>query len=163
MDRGYLTAYDATTSQWSRGAIMVIGTGNTPIHRVYHQNPRVIFYDAPLKRLARTVSIPQSDAGPATRFEWDSTIAPMASDKFPIAYHLALAMPPWNNYIVTRLRGYTMEAARRGMDARWWGSARNPGWVRRRLWEVQKQGGVVWTNADDLVDAVDWLTEYEAR
>lgn len=162
LDGGYLTTYDTTTQTWNRSAILVIGTGNTPVHRVYHQSRRVVFYDAPLKTLSQTVRIPATDAGPATQFEWDNTISPMASSKFPIPYHVALALPPWNP-IATRLRYYTLEASRRGIASRWWGSARKPGWARRRMWEVQKQGGVDWINADDLADAVDWVDGWDSR
>lgn len=162
LDKGYLSTFDSTSQTWNKSAIMVIGTGNTPIHRVYHQNPRIIFYDAPLKTLSKRVKIPASDAGPATTFDWDNTISPMASSKFPVIYHVALAMPPWNP-IATKLKVYTQEAAKRGIASRWWGSTRKPGWARRRMWEVQKQGGVDWTNADDLADAVKWVEEWDSR
>jgi len=161
-DKGYLTTYDTTTGTWSRSALTIVGTGNTPLHRVYHSRTRMVFYDAPLMKLAKAASIPATGAGPAATFEWDNTIAPMASAKFPLLYHIALGLPPWNP-VVQRLLRHTSEARERGISSRWWGAARIPEWTRRRLWAVQKQGGATWTNADDLVDAGDWLSAWEAR
>ena len=162
LEKGYLSTYNTNTSTWTRSALIIIGTGNTPLHRVYHSSLRIIFYDAPLRSLASPATIPASSAGPATTFEWDNTISPMASDKFPVIYHVALAMPPLNR--VTRsLMTYTAEATRRGMTSRWWGAARKPGWVRRRIWTMQKETGATWVNADDLVEAEGWLDRWEGK
>ena len=161
-DKGYLTTFDTSTSTWSRSALIIVGTGNTPLHHVYHSRVRTVFYDAPLLALAKPASVPASPAGPAATFEWDNTIAPMASAKFPLLYHLALGMPPYNP-VVQQLLRYTGEARSRGISSRWWGAARIPEWTRRCLWVVMKQGGATWTGADDLVDAQAWLNAWEAR
>ena len=135
--------------------MVIIGTGNTPLHHVYHQRSRFIFFDAPLRHLDAKVAIPLTDAGPAATFHWDKTLSPMASDKYPIEYHVAMGLPPWNP-IMTQLRAYCAEATRRGMTSRWWGGAHDPRWVRRRVWEIHVAGGATWINADDLRDATEW-------
>ena len=162
LEKGYLSTYEPTTSTWNRSALIVVGTGNTPLHWVYHSSPRLIFFDAPLRSLSTPATIPATSAGPAATFEWDNTIAPMASDKFPVIYHIALAMPPWNG-IMQSLRRYSAEATRRGMTSRWWGAARKPRWARNRLWTMQKETGATWVNADDLVDAEGWLDRWEGK
>ena len=91
--------------------------------------------------------IPASSARPATTTHWTSDLAPMASAKLPLIYHLALAMPPW----VTMegwIRETTYEDRKRGIKSRWW---RVSGAVRRRMWEVVMVGGV------DRVEGDDWI------
>ena len=156
LHRGYLTQYHTTNSTWTRGPITIIGTGDTPLDAVYHQSPRFIFYDAPIKALRTPVTVPNSAFGPEATFDWDSTVAPMASGKLPPLYHLALALPPWSS-MVDRLRGYSNQARDLGMRSRWWGYAHKPTWIRRRMWEVIRESGAVWVNADELVEAADWL------
>ena len=107
---------------------------------------------------ARRSDIPASSAGPATTTHWTSDLAPMASAKLPLIYHLALAIPPW----VTMegwIRETTYEARKRGIKSRWWGVARVPGAVRRRMWEVVKVGGVDWVGGDNLEDLGRWERE----
>ncbi|KAL7425246.1 Altered inheritance of mitochondria protein 6 [Cryptotrichosporon argae] len=158
--KNYLTTYNTTSGSWSYGPLTVIGTGDTPIARVYRANPRVIFKDAPLVFLHKPYTIPASATEPAATFEWDATMAPMASSKFPVLFNLALALPP-NNLIVAELNRYTAEARRRGIKSRWWGAAAHFGWVRRRNWAVQKAGGADWINGDDLVELGRWLRDEE--
>jgi len=162
IDKGYLSMYNPATSTWTRSAMIIIGTGNTPLHWVYYSSPRLIFFDAPLRSLSSPATIPASSAGPAATFEWDNTLSPMASDKFPIIFHVALAMPPWNS-VTKSLRRYAVEATNRGMTSRWWGAARKPGWVSRRMWTIQKESGATWVNADDLVEAEGWLDRWERK
>ncbi|KLO15635.1 hypothetical protein SCHPADRAFT_824485, partial [Schizopora paradoxa] len=154
-ERGWLTTYhyppaanatgniadfhDDGSGEFTLGPLRIVGTGNTPIGRVYTQQPaRDVFYDAPLKA------------------EWTPALAPMASSKWLLSSYLSLppyALPPaMRKGAIKELRRYSEEAHARGIKARWWGSARWPAVVRRRVWEVQREAGVDWMNADDLAE-----------
>jgi hypothetical protein len=146
-DRGYLTSYADFTI--SRRPLTIIGTGSTPIDFVASQSPRYVFYDAPLV----TLSTPHVLRNGKT-VEWDRTISPMASAKFPVTSY-------WNAYHV--MKAYQKEADRRGIQSRWWGVVRWPGMARRRMWEVQAQVGVGWINADDLEEVATFLREKKKR
>ena len=153
---GYLTTYNVSSSTWTLGPLRIIGTGNTPLSHVYHSPLRCIFFDANLLDLRNEVSIPASEAGPAAKFSLTPEIAPMASAKFPILYHLGVAMPPWGP-VRQLLARYTAEASRRGIKSRWWGSARYPAFLRRRLWMMMQKGGVDWVGGDDLADLARFI------
>jgi len=158
LNKGYLTTYDPSTSRWTPGPLLIIGTGNTPLARVYHSPLRYIFFDAPLLSLRHPVSLAPGPAGPVATFEFDKTISPMASGKFPLVAHAGLGMPLCkSNPVVRWMRWYTAEAASSGIKSRWWGAARSPRWLRRRVWALQRMGGAEWVNADDLADAAEWL------
>ena len=155
-DKGYLTTYDTTLETWSRGPLIIIGTGDTPIPAVYHQETRVIFYDAPLLGLTDLVTIPKTHWGPLATFEWNDTIAPLASSKLPWYYTLAAVMPRCN-VVGDRMSDATDEARSRGIKSRWWGVARQPPALRRVMWGLQARSGVDWMNADDLEEVTEWL------
>ncbi|RXK39714.1 hypothetical protein M231_03069 [Tremella mesenterica] len=157
--KGYLTTYNTSTSTWSRGPIMIVGTGNTPISAVYHSTLRYIFYDAPLLTISSPITIPKTSFGPSTSFEWNGTISPIASSKLPLRYHLALLMPKCN-VVVEHMRKYAQEAQARGVKSRWWGVARIPRDVRQGMWVVQRRGGVSWMNGDDLTELAVWLLRH---
>lgn len=135
--KGWLTVHE--DGKTVSGPITIIGTGETPLSRVYHANPRHIFFDAPLVDLDAETYIDQGD----TLVQWDASIAPIASSKWL-----------WWNYYpnVESLKKYSQAAHKRGIKARWWGVARWPAYFRRALWNVQLQAGVDVINADDLAE-----------
>lgn len=173
--KGYLTTYDMAAGKWQEGPLTVIGTGNMPIEAIYYaarasnsssssnnstdslekSTERYIFYDAPLLSLSKPFSIPASPLGPVVSdIPWTADISPMASAKFPVPFNAAAFLPPPPaNIVMPHLRWYADQAAAKGIRARWWGAARNPGWVRRRLWTLILDGGNGWLGADDLIDA----------
>lgn len=154
---GYLTTYNTTSSTFTRGPLTIIGTGNTPLSHVYYSSSRVIFYDAPLRKLHKLAHIPNSPYGPATRIELDNTISPMASGELPPWTLIGAAFYPSSNAAVKWMKLRTDEARRRGIKSRWWGAAGRPGWLRRRMWALQKEAETDWINGDDLVDLARWL------
>lgn len=153
----YLTTYSRTTDLFILRPLTVIGTGNTPLSHVYYASERIIFYDAPLRKLHQPARIPLSPAGPAIDVELDHTISPMASAKFPALAHIGLAMYPVPNPAIGWMKRRTAEAERRGIRSRWWGAANNPKWVRRRVWGMMKEAQTDWINGDNLHDLARWL------
>nr|XP_031857987.1 uncharacterized protein CI109_006610 [Kwoniella shandongensis]KAA5525059.1 hypothetical protein CI109_006610 [Kwoniella shandongensis] len=160
LDKGYLTTYNVSTGIWTRGPLTIIGTGSTPIPRVYYSALRYIFYDAPLLELSEPYTIPTTSFGPSTTFNWDKTISPMASSKFPLLDYLALgpgsdkggSNPFWCN-----LKLFSAIARGKGIQSRWWGVARQPRWLRRKMWEVLWKSGAAVINSDDLREFKLWL------
>ena len=157
LEAGYLTTYNTTLARFTRGPLTIIGTGNTPLSHVYYSSPRVIFYDAPLRKLHKPQHIPKSPLGPGIQIELDKTISPMASGKIPPWTHIGSALYPSSNAAVAWMRRRTDEARRRGIKSRWWGAAGQPDWLRRRMWALQKEAKTDWINGDDLVDLAGWL------
>lgn len=157
LDRGYLTTYNTTSATLTRGPLTIIGTGNTPLSHVYYSPTRVIFYDAPLRKVHKPAHIPASPYGPAIQIELDKTISPMASGKIPPWTHIETALYPSSNAAVAWMRHRTDEARRRGIKSRWWGAAGQPEWLRRRMWALQKEAQTDWINGDDLADLARWL------
>jgi hypothetical protein len=158
--KGYLTTYNTTNSTWSRGPLTIVGTGNTPLSRVFYSSPRSIFLDAPLVSLSRPALVPASPYGPATSVDWSPEISPMASSKFPFIFHAGIAFPPPpGNVVVNRLRQIDAVAKKKGIRSRWWGAARRPDWVRRRVWELVYDGAAGWVNGDDLTELASWMKQ----
>jgi len=164
-EAGYLTTYDTTSANFTRGPLTIIGTGNTPLSHVYYSSTRVIFFDAPLRRLHKSAHIPDTPVGPAIDVYLDNTISPMASGKLPPWTHVGSALYPSHNGAVMWMKRRTDEARKRGIKSRWWGAAGQPGWLRRRMWALQKEAQTDWVNGDDLVDLAQWLrrTDGEAN
>lgn len=49
--RDLLTSYDASTGDWTVRPVTVVCTGNCPVDLVRAQQPRYVFYDAPLAEI----------------------------------------------------------------------------------------------------------------
>ena len=170
LEAGYITTYDPTTSSWTFGLLLIVGSGNAPVAQVYHSNPRFIFKDAPLLNLSQPIMIPAALSVPpfqpdrlnmGTTVEWTNDIAPLASSKLPILYHTGIGTGYWK--VAERLlMRYTDEARRRGIKSRWWGLAREPDWIRRRMWGMVRGGGVDWIGGDDLIDLAGWLRDQDS-
>jgi hypothetical protein len=157
LEAGYLTQYDTTTSKFIQGPLMIIGTGDTPLAEVYYAPTRVIFYDAPLRKLHDKVKMSDSPSGPGYHIQLDNTISPMASGELPPWTHIGALQYPTSNRAVKWMKRRTDEARKRGIKSRWWGAAGQPGWLRRRMWALQKEAQTDWMNGDDLVDLARWL------
>lgn len=160
--RGFLTTFSRKTGSFTRGPLTIIGTGNTPLSHVHHAAERVIFYDAPLRKIDKPARIPLSSAGPAVEVQIDHTISPMASSKFPTLAHVGLAMYPFPNPAISWMKRRTAEARRRGIASRWWGAANKPKWVRRRAWAMMREAQTDWINGDNLHDLARWLRRVDS-
>ncbi|WVW87051.1 hypothetical protein I302_109108 [Kwoniella bestiolae CBS 10118] len=162
ISRNYLTYYNTTSSTWNYGPLIIIGTGSTPISKVYHSEFRYIFYDAPLIHPDEPLVIPKSNDGPFVSTEWSREIAPMASSKLPLKYYLS-TLPHFiisrkgRDTLRCRLKDYTATARERGIKSRWWGVAGYPRWLKLRMWEVIWETGQEVLNTDDLAESRVWL------
>ncbi|WVQ95936.1 hypothetical protein IAU59_003035 [Kwoniella sp. CBS 9459] len=159
LSRGYLTSYNVSSGTFTRGPLTIVGTGSTPISKVYYSSLRYIFYDAPLRTLSRPYRLPRSSDGPAVEFEWDKTISPIASSKFPLAYYFAAVGASW----ASEMRRSAAAAKSKGIESRWWGVARNPNWLKRSLWSSIRSSGASVMNVDDLAEYDTWLSGQEAE
>lgn len=140
-----LTRYEY--GELHKRAITVIGTGSTPVERVFEATNRYIFLDAPLLTLEKGFTLD------GEHHEYDASFAPMASGKW---------IPSMFFMPGGALQAYSDAAHARGIKARWWDVARTPGMLRRYLWKVQMKSGIDWLNADDLADAAAFLRAFEA-
>ncbi|ORX37588.1 hypothetical protein BD324DRAFT_622526 [Kockovaella imperatae] len=159
--KGYLTTYDPASSKWTYGPLVMVCGGSAPIAGTYYSSPRDLFHDAPLIKLKEPLSIPASEHGPAITTEWTSDLAPMASSKLPIQYNLGIALPPLQ--AAQTLTEFTSEARKRGIKSRWWGFAKSPRWLRWRIYQLLKDGGVDWILGDDLDDTAAWDDEQQQQ
>ncbi|KAL0255276.1 hypothetical protein I308_100073 [Cryptococcus tetragattii IND107] len=166
LSKGYLTTYNTTSNELIPGPLTIVGTGNTPLHRVYYSPSRYIFYDAPLLELYHPHTLPASQYGPETTIHWNPTISPIASAKFPLQSYLALGPGSRGggfNPFSCNLKLTSAIAREMGIQARWWGILHKPGWVRRMLWETVWESGAGVMNADDLEDMGNWLRGREGK
>ncbi|OWZ52865.1 hypothetical protein C345_02079 [Cryptococcus neoformans A2-102-5] len=166
LSKGYLTTYNTTSNTLTPGPLTVVGTGNTPLHRVYYSPLRYIFYDAPLLELYHPYTLPASQYGPETTIRWHPTISPIASAKFPLQSYLALGPGSRGggiNPFSCNLKLMSAIAKEMGIQSRWWGVLHKPGWARRMLWEMIWESGAGVINADELEDMGNWLRAHEGK
>ncbi|KAI0815115.1 hypothetical protein BC629DRAFT_1588792 [Irpex lacteus] len=140
---GYLST--ATNGTLKRSAVIVVGTGNTPLDLVKALDPRDYFFDAPLTRLT----------DPSLNTTWDPSLSPLASDDYEVAIG-------WNGIgnisdaQVGNITKFVGDAHSRGILARFWDT---PGWpihARDNVWRVLLENGADWLNADDLEAAANF-------
>ncbi|WRT69832.1 uncharacterized protein IL334_006823 [Kwoniella shivajii] len=156
LSKGYLTTYNVKNSTWSKGPLTIIGTGSTPLSKVYYSSFRCIFYDAPLLSLGKPVTIPSTVDGPSVTFEWDKTISPIASSKFPLRYYIKLAFMGRKPFIC-QLKSISEMTKGKGIKSRWWGVVKYPNWLKIDLWQILWESGQDILNVDDLSQARIWL------
>jgi hypothetical protein len=141
-ERGWLTRYD--NGKVIRGAVTVIGTGETPFHLVVENTTyRDAFFDAPLNKLEDS------------EYDWTNSYYASVSLKQtfghfgePSAKQLEL------------LRAQLEEAHNRKLLARYWELPSWPVHLRYHVWEVLTREGMDILNVDDLKGAgtQDWTS-----
>lgn len=129
------------------GPLTVIGTGGTDLNYVLtHDNPRNIFFDAPLLTLNKP---------PAPNASWSPDISPIASCDYGAAV-------TWNGIgnISTKdqqtINDLISEAHNLGIKTRFWDTPATPIYARDNVWRALQASGSDWTNADDLVAATQF-------
>ncbi|WWC66002.1 uncharacterized protein I303_108624 [Kwoniella dejecticola CBS 10117] len=163
ISKGYLTTYNVSSSQWSHGPLNVVGTGLTPLSKVYHSPIRYIFYDAPLTKLNAPFDIPDSIDGPAVRnVQWDNTISPTASSKLPLRYIVSSFFSLGRSNEgkgMCKLKELHSIAREKGIQSRWWGYPNRPNWLKVRIWNLLWESGQDILNTDYLVQSKIWLDD----
>ncbi|WWC92664.1 uncharacterized protein L201_007623 [Kwoniella dendrophila CBS 6074] len=180
MDKGYLTYYDIESKKWFNGPLMIIGTGETPINKVYYSYPkRYIFYDAPLLILDKPFIIPKTSDGPSIRIEngWSKEISPVSSSKLPLKFYLTIFYTNLNhsinstststsrsgskskkgNNLICQLKQIHYIARQKGIKSRWWGIIGKPNFIKVKLWKLLFFTGQDILNTDDLLQSRIWL------
>jgi len=136
-ERGYLSTFANGTLKLS--AVIVVGTGNSPLEQVKALNPRDFFFDAPLTQLT----------DPSLNTTWNPTLSPLASTDYAVAVG-------WNGIGTisdaqrANITKFVGDAHARGIFARFWDT---PGWpinARDAVWAELLANGADWLNADDL-------------
>ena len=133
---GWLSTVNSS-SQFTSGAVTVIGTGNTPLSLVQPVTPRYYFYDAPIPTLATTFS------------NITSLVSPIASTDFQADFGPVLGTS-LNSTQLALLRTQVATAHSKGIMLRYWDQ---PGWpisTRNGIWRQLKTEGVDFINVDDL-------------
>lgn len=157
-----MTTYDTAKSEWARGPVTVIASGNRPLGHVYHQQPRFVFYDAPLLSVSKTANIASSPLGPSASFQFSSEISPIASGRFPWCYHVGLILPKPGRFnpILQHFQLLCKQARCRGIEPRWWGYA-EPWFFREKVWKLLKRSGSRWIVGDNLQHLSFWMRKWD--
>lgn len=132
----------------TRGAITVIGTGNTPYDMVGPVADRDYFLDAKLE----TLDDPENQ-------DISSVISPIASGQFTAAIGSIAsdADPVLNDEQKSVLRAQIATAKERGIGARYWDTPYFPVRTRNLVWRALLHEGVALLNADDLDSVADYF------
>ena len=132
----------------TRGAITVIGTGNTPYDMVGPVADRDYFFDANLE----TLDDPENQ-------DITSVISPIASGGFTRAIGSVApeADPILNDKQMSTLRAQIATAKEKGIGARYWDTPYFPVRTRNLVWRTLLHEGVALLNADDLDSVVDYF------
>lgn len=134
-ERGYLSTF--ADGAFTQSAVLVIGTGNTPLAQVQALSPRDFFFDAPLTGLEDTT------------VDWNPTLSPIASTDFAAAVG-------WNGLgtisdaQLGNLTKFINDAKARGINSRFWNTPEWPVFAQENIWRVLLNNGAFWLNADDL-------------
>jgi len=135
---GYLSSVNATT--FKRGAVTVIGTGNTPLNLVQPITERDYFWDGPIPTLDSTFSNITALASPIASTDFTANFGPVLGTSL-------------NETQVSLLRKQVKTAHAKGIKLRYWNQ---PGWpisTRNGLWRQLTTEGVDLINVDNLADA----------
>ncbi|KDQ63633.1 hypothetical protein JAAARDRAFT_75927 [Jaapia argillacea MUCL 33604] len=137
---GYLTTF--ANKMIKQSAIVVVGTGNSPLEDVKALEPRDYFFNAPLAQLS----------DPSLDMTWDPTLSPLASTDYAatVGWSGIGTITEAQKGNITKLIG---DAHTRGIRARFWDT---PGWpisTRNNVWRELINAGADWLNADDLLAA----------
>jgi hypothetical protein len=137
---GYLTAFNGTGT--TAGPVTVIGTGNTPLDQVLRQQPRDVFYDAPLDRLNSTASNITSDISPIASTAFSRQFGTVRNGEFNATQRALL-----DSQIET--------AHAKGIRVRYWDQPLWPISNRDAIWRLLWSAGVDLINSDDLEGAAN--------
>lgn len=82
--KGYLTTFSPRTGKMSQGPILVVGTGNTPLHLVAgEEDERFVFFDAPLHDIGNQTY--SSEISPLASTNWKQTIGWKGIEPLPVS------------------------------------------------------------------------------
>lgn len=137
-DGGWLTTYDGTSV--TRGAVTVIGTGNTPLDQIQGVDHRDYFYDAPLSLLESTFS------------NITAEVSPIASVNFHEVFG-SINGTTFNATQLVLLDAQIQSAKSKGIAPRYWGTPAWPIVTRNAVWSTLVEHGTGLVNADDLEEA----------
>jgi hypothetical protein len=137
-DGGWLTTYDGTSV--TRGAVTVIGTGNTPLDQIQGVETRDYFYDAPLSLLDSTFSNITAEVSPIASTNFGEVFGSIKGTTFTAA-QLAL------------LDSQIQTAKSKGIASRYWETPAWPIATRNAVWSTLVEHGTGLVNADDLAEA----------
>lgn len=144
-DKNYLTKFE--NGVLTQGPLTVVGTGGTDLGYVLaHDNPRFIFYDAPLL----TLTTP-----PAPNASWSPEISPIASCDFEAAVGWK-GIGNISEEDQQTISNLINEAHKLGIKSRFWDTPSTPIYARDNVWRVLQASGSDWTNADDLQAATQF-------
>ncbi len=137
-ERGYLSTF--TDGAFTQSAVLVIGTGNTPLAQVQALSPRDFFFDAPLTGLEDPT------------VNWDPTLSPIASTDFAAAVGWS-GLGTISDAQLGNLTKFINDAKARGINSRFWNTPEWPVFARENIWRALLNNGAFWLNADDLETA----------
>jgi hypothetical protein len=137
-DGGWLTTYDGNVV--TKGAVTVIGTGNTPLDHVQGVNNRDYFYDAPLPLLGSAFANITAEVSPIASTNFEAVFGTINGTTFNAA-QLAL------------LDSQIETAKSKGIAARYWDTPAWPIATRNAVWSTLLSHGTGLLNADNLAEA----------
>ncbi|KAF8609159.1 hypothetical protein BDV93DRAFT_432936 [Ceratobasidium sp. AG-I] len=143
----WLTYWDDATGALHKGAVTVVGTGNTPFARVqaYSTPHRDAFYDAPVTAFAN---------GSASTGPYNISSVVIASGSLASALGGPMSGSTFSDSQLASLTSQVQGAHAAGVKVRYW---ETPGWPiskRDYVWTTLESLGVDLLNADDLQAAV---------
>ncbi|GAA6058893.1 hypothetical protein JCM10212_002837 [Sporobolomyces blumeae] len=133
--RNLLTTYDATTRTKTVRPVTIVCTGDCPVDLVERQNPRFIFYDAPLLDLDRV--------------SYGAEVAPLASTSMRRMFGTFGSLD-LNDERLATVRKLVDVAHAKGIKTRFWETPSWPSYKRDSTWRTLLANGVDWINADNL-------------
>ncbi|CAG8955486.1 hypothetical protein HYFRA_00010353 [Hymenoscyphus fraxineus] len=135
-EAGFLTRVNNGTL--TKGAVTVIGTGNTPLNLVQPVLSRDYFWDGPIATLNTTFS------------NITASVSPIASASYKSTFGTVTGAKGLNETMLEVLRGQVKVAKEKGILLRYWDQ---PGWpigTRNGIWRQLRDEGVDLINVDDL-------------
>ncbi|GAA5882264.1 hypothetical protein JCM16303_002309 [Sporobolomyces ruberrimus] len=130
-----LSYYDATTGNMTIRPVTIVCTGNCPVDLVKQQQPRFIFYDAPLADIESV--------------DYGSEVAPLASTSLKRMFGMIGSLDLSGDRL-QEIRRLVNIAHSKGIKARFWETPGWPAFKRDSTWRTLLNNGVDWINADNL-------------
>ncbi|PWZ00467.1 hypothetical protein BCV70DRAFT_205939 [Testicularia cyperi] len=146
--RGWLTSYE--NGKINPGPVLVIGTGNTPIHQVAPLHKRDYFFDGPLGKLDTPTVIN------GTSYEWNSTLSPIASGSFRVICGEYDGLDEASDAVKQNISAPIQQAHAKGIKSRYWDSPQWPIFARHRINHLMLAAKSDFIGSDDLADIARW-------